>query len=218
MNRERATHDIYHLSQRSTPCTNLSWLPSTRDGASDEYRTRRIGQKKENIIESDTNSYTEEREYAKVRPKETERFSVSRSIEVEEIRVTSPQLAADCLWYDRADKSSEEAPPARIRDTTETSRRTEAAGPLNSTTTVSENIKIVFWNVHGWKNFIELTAIESHELLGKCALIGLCETWCTDKAVRLTNDLSRYNYITSPATKEYATGRASGGICVLYDK
>lgn len=69
--------------------------------------------------------------------------------------------------------------------------------------TSKENLpknKILVWNAHGIKNFLELSGCEKSRLMSDYFLISVIETWLIKNELLLKIDINNYKYIGSAAT------------------
>lgn len=84
-------------------------------------------------------------------------------------------------------------------------------------TNSSRFYKIIFWNLHGFVNLPNLTGQDFLEYIDDCAALCFSESWLREKIQQLHGMLAKFEIFEITGKKNWTTGRASGGLGVLYD-
>lgn len=73
-------------------------------------------------------------------------------------------------------------------------------------------INITFWNLHGIGN------LKGCSLMKFSDILATCETWCDNPPQIPPTSLAKYNIFWANAVREFAIGRASGGLLTAVNK
>lgn len=73
----------------------------------------------------------------------------------------------------------------------------------------------MFWNLHGFKNLLDLNSDDFCDHLCNCAVLCYSESWLCGEIRQLPKILDNYKPFDVPGRKNKSVGRASGGIGIL---
>lgn len=77
-------------------------------------------------------------------------------------------------------------------------------------------MSVLFWNIHGL-GILSNAEDNGQELSNRQTVLALSVTWSTAESIKPPANWSSGTCIVSPALKERNTGRASGGLAVMFN-